>query len=116
MWYVCDVLYVRVNCFVVRGCIAGCQCIGGSGIVSSADHVLEMSVLRGVRCVGGVRDMCIFGSGGMGGLGLEFTNHVGTGRVWDVCLCCGGVGGVAELVVGLGQGMGWWELFRLCVV
>ena len=20
MWYVCDVLYVRVNCFVVRGC------------------------------------------------------------------------------------------------
>ena len=20
MWYVCDVLYVRVSCFVVRGC------------------------------------------------------------------------------------------------
>ena len=30
------------------------------------------------------------------GFGLRFTNSVGTGGVWDVCLClsCGGVGGV----------------------
>ena len=30
----------------------------------------------------------------MGGLGLGFTNPVGTGGVLDVCLCfgCGGVG------------------------
>ena len=33
----------------------------------------------------------------MRGLGLGFTNHVGTGSVFDVCLClgCGGVGGEA---------------------
>ena len=32
------------------------------------------------------------------GLGLGFTNPVGTERVLDVCLCfgCGGVGGVGE--------------------
>ena len=32
----------------------------------------------------------------MRGLGLGFTNPVGTGEVLDVCLCfgCGGVGGV----------------------
>ena len=26
------------------------------------------------------------------GLGLGFTNHVGKGEVWDVCLGCGGLG------------------------
>ena len=38
------------------------------------------------------------------GLGLSFTNPVGTGRVWDVCLClgCGDMG-----VVGGGVGVGW---------
>ena len=43
----------------------------------------------------------MFGSDGVGGeggelvrgLGLGFTNPVGTGGVLDVCLCCGGVGG-----------------------
>ena len=30
---------------------------------------------------------------GVSGLGLGFTNPVGTGGVWDVCLGCGGVGG-----------------------
>ena len=32
----------------------------------------------------------------MRGLGLGFTNPVGIGGLWDVCLwlCCGGVGGV----------------------
>ena len=30
------------------------------------------------------------------GLGLGFINPVGTGGVWDVCLCCGGVGGLGR--------------------
>ena len=41
------------------------------------------------------------------GLGLGFTNHVGSGRVLDVCPCfgCGSVGGVGgEWVGGLDQG------------
>ena len=42
----------------------------------------------------------------MRGLGLGFTNPVGTGGVLDVCLCCGGVGG--EWVGGLDQGMEGW--------
>ena len=36
---------------------AVCECMGStcdSGVVSSADNVLEMSVVRGVRGVGGV--------------------------------------------------------------
>ena len=44
----------------------------------------------------------------MRGLGLDFTNLVGTGAVLDVCLClgCGGVGGVGgEWVEGLDQGL-----------
>ena len=72
----------------------------GSGIVSSA---LWMSVVRGIRGVGGVCKMymclargCVGRKGGewMGGLGLGFTNPEGTGVVLDVCLClgCGGVG------------------------
>ena len=39
----------------------------------------------------------------MRGLGLSFTNPVGTGGVLDVCLCCGGVDG--EWVGGLDQGL-----------
>ena len=41
--------------------------------------------------------MCLARGGEwMRGLGLDFTNLVGTGGVLDVCLCfgCGGVGGV----------------------
>ena len=51
----------------------------GSGIVPSAADVLWMSVVRGIR-----------------GVGLGFTNPVGTGGVLDVCLYlgCGGVCGV----------------------
>ena len=47
----------------------------------------------------------------MMGLGLGFTNPVGTGGVLDVCLCfgCGGVGGVGgECVVGFDQGLEGW--------
>ena len=49
------------------------------------------------------------GSEWIRGLGLGFTNHVGTGRVWELCLClgCGGVGFVGEeWLAGLGQGLG----------
>ena len=55
------------------------------------------------------------GEGGewMRGLGLDFTNPVGTGKVLDVCLCfgCGGVGGVrGEWVVA------WTWVWRAGVV
>ena len=44
-----------------------------SGVVSSAVDMLEMSVLgEWAR-----------------GLGLGFTNPVGTRRVWDMCMCLG---------------------------
>ena len=82
----------------------------GSGIVSSADDVLEMSVVRGMRRVGGVCEMCMcLARGGVGGewmrgLGLGFTNPVGTGGVCEMCMCLarGGVGG--EWMRGLGLG------------
>ena len=57
----------------------------GSGIVSSAADMLWMRVVRGMRGVGGVCEMCLArgGVGGEGvewmrGLGLAFTNPVGT--------------------------------------
>ena len=74
----------------------------GSGIVSSAADVLWMNVVRVMRGVGGVCEMCLARGGVSGegfewmrGLGLGFTNPVGTEEVLNVCLClgCGGVGG-----------------------
>ena len=65
----------------------------------------------------------MFGSGRRGwrggewmrglGLGLVFTNPVGTGEVLDVCLCfgCGGVGGVGGEWVGA-----WTRVWRSGVV
>ena len=38
------------------------------------------------------------------GLGLDFTNPVGLGEVWNIYLCCGGVGGVGYL----GHCLGVW--------
>ena len=72
----------------------------GSNIVSSASNVLLMSVVRGMRGVGGVCEFVyVFGSElvdgeWMRGLGLGFISPVGTWGVLDVCLCfgCGGVG------------------------
>ena len=53
----------------------------------------------------------------MTGVGLDFTNHVGTGGVLDVCLCfgCGGVGGVGgEWIGGLDQGSeGWGDVMSV---
>ena len=70
----------------------------GSGFVSSVAGVLWMSVVRGMRGVGGVCEMCLcFVRGGVGGegaewmkgLGLGFTNPAATGGVLDVCVCVG---------------------------
>ena len=91
----------------------------GSGIVSSAADVLGMSVVSGMRGVGGVREMCmclarggegVEGSEWMRGLGLGFTNPVGT---VDVCLYfgCGGVGGVGGEWI-----MDWTRFWRGGVV
>ena len=55
-------------------------------------------MVRGMRGVGGVCEMCMcLARGGVDGegaewmrrLGLGFTNPVGTGGVSDVCLCFG---------------------------
>ena len=90
----------------------------GSGIVYSAADVLVMSVVRGMKGVGGLCGMCmcgvdVEGDEWMRGLGLCFTNPVGTGEVLDVSLCCGGVGG--EWVGGLDQGREEWGGVMLCV-
>ena len=72
----------------------------GSCIGSSAADVLGISVVRGMRGVGGVCEMCMcLARGGVGGeicewmrgLGLGFTNPVETGGVLEVCLY-GGLG------------------------
>ena len=62
---------------------------------------------RGRRCEGGVR-----------GLDLGFTNHVGTGGVWDVCLClwCAGVFGGGVVVGVLALGLGGWVVLCMCVL
>ena len=72
---------------------AGCEHMCGTHVV------LEMSVVRGMRGVGGVCTikmcMCLArsGVGGVTGrLGLGFSNPIGTRGVWDVYLCLGGGG------------------------
>ena len=40
---------------------------------------------------------------GVRGVGLGFVNSVGTGGVWDMCLCCIGMGGW--------PGPGWCYVF-----
>ena len=45
---------------MVSACMSGTR---GSGVLSSTCDVLQMSVVRGV---GGVCDMCVFGSGRCG--------------------------------------------------
>ena len=106
----------RVTAMLVWGWVvvvsAGHECVGGtrgSSIASSAADVLGMRVMRRV---GGVCDMCMcLAQGGIGdekgewikGLGLGFTNPVGTGEVVDVCLCLGCSGVCGEWVGGLDQ-------------
>ena len=52
------------------GCLvavsAGCECMGdtrGSGVVSNAESVLDMSAVRGLRGVDGLCEMCLLGAG-----------------------------------------------------
>ena len=67
----------------------------GSGIMSSEVDVLWIIVVRGMRGVDGVCELCMclvrggVGGEGVRGLGLGFTNPVGTGGMLDVCLCLG---------------------------
>ena len=49
----------------------------------------------------------------MFGLGLGFTNPVGTWGVLDVCLGCGGVGG-GEWVGGLDECLEGWSVCVSC--
>ena len=80
---------------------AGHECVGDTrslGTVSSTADVQGMSVVRVMRGVGGVCvvcEMCMcLARGGVGGergewirgLGLGFTNNVGTGECW-MCVC-----------------------------
>ena len=53
----------------------------------------------------------------MTGLGLGFTNPMGTGRVLEVCLCfgCGSVGGVGgEWLGGFDQVLKGWVVLCVC--
>ena len=57
----------------------------GSGIVSSAADVRWMSVMRGMREVGGVCEMCMcLTRGGVGGEGGECWTCVCVAVVWVV--------------------------------
>ena len=80
----------------VVGVIAMSEYLGGthgSGVLSSACDMLEMSVVRGV---GGVCDMCmclarsgwevLVVSGWVTGLDLDFINSGGTWGKWDMCV------------------------------
>ena len=63
MWYVCDVLYsvvyVRVNCFVVRGCVVSRWYINvsGSDVFSVGNMYLDHLKLYFV-CINGRRYVC----------------------------------------------------------
>ena len=72
---------------------AGHEYVGGtrgSGIVYSTADMLGMSVVHGMRGVGGVCEMCMclaraaYEERGVTGLDVGFTNPVGTGRMLDV--------------------------------
>ena len=65
-------------------CCGACD----SGVVSSADAVQELSVMRRMIGVGGVYE----------------------------CMGCCGVGVMRECVGGLGQGLGWWVVLCMCVL
>ena len=61
----------------------------------------------------GVLNVCVFGCGGVGGVGGEWVGGLDQGLegwgVGRVCFGCGGVGGVGgEWVWGLDQGLEGW--------
>ena len=87
--------------------------------MSTTDDVLDMSVVRWVRGIGGVCEMCMYlargeiGRGERIGFGLD--NLEGVVGEWDVCHClvCGGVW--VEWVADFGHG-GWSGVMYVCVV
>ena len=96
-----------------RGVAAVSVYICGSGFLSSAGDVLEMSVVRGV-C--GVCDMCkCLAQGRVGGVGGDRTGF-GLYQFWSnmgksdmcLCFCCGGVGREGVGALGEGLGLGGW--------
>ena len=86
----------RVTAMLVWECgavSAGCDCMGVA-CGSFGYDVPEMRVVRRVRVLGGVCLICMCLARGVvckcvRGLGLGFTNPVGTGGLWDMCLCPG---------------------------
>ena len=56
-----------------------------------------LSLVGRKRCRWSVKWVCVWL--GVGGLVLGFTNPIGTGGVWDLCLylSCGGVGGFGRV-------------------
>ena len=88
--------------WLVQGCVGGTH---GSDIVSSAADVLWMSVVRGMREVGKVCEICMrLARVGVGGEWIRFglyqfcENRGSVGRVSVFGLRCRWVGGVAVVV------------------
>ena len=59
MWYVCDVQYVRVNCFVMRGCAVSRRCINvcNSDVFSVVNMYIDHLKFNLV-CINGLRYIC----------------------------------------------------------
>ena len=57
----------------------------GSGIVSTATDILWMSVVRGMREIGGVCEMCMFSSGRRGWRGVKWMRELVLGLpiLWE---------------------------------
>ena len=100
------------------GVRAAHEYVGGtrdSDNVSSTSDMVVRIVVRGMKGVGGVCEMCMCLAWGgvlgewIRGLGLGFTNPVRTKGMLNMCLCCGGVGDVCgEWLGDLDQGLDGW--------
>ena len=84
---VCSSFLISVCMFIVSKALLISSGTRGSGVLSSAGDVLEMSVVRGV---GGVCDMCMsLAWSGVGGVGCE---RIGFGLYqfwrnrWNMCV------------------------------
>ena len=106
MWYVCDMLYVCVSCFVMRGCAVSrkyidvCYCDMFS-VVNVYHDYLKLCVV----CINGRKFVCCGECYGVSNMMSPRT------VLCNLCFGCGGVWG-GEWVVSLGQGLGGW----LCVL
>ena len=140
MWYVCDVGSGVCPCqlFVVRGCAVSRKYINDCNIDVFSVIIMYIDYLKFcVVCIHGRRYVCCsecyvvsnecdehtlclvqpIGAHGGEVRYLGFTNHVGTRGVLDVCLGCGGVGGLGwEWVWGLDQGPGKGRVYYVCEI